>query len=90
MSDEEQQEILTCVLCKLPIEHEMFPNGGYLGNNPAPLAPTSKRCCDWCDSLKVSPARMGLTGEDAEKMGRGLIQMKAVQRHVMKERMNNE
>ena len=90
MSDEEQQEILNCVLCKLPIEHEMFPNGGYLGNNPAPLAPTSNRCGDWCNSLTVTPARLGLTGEAAEQMGRTFARIHAVQRHTMKERMNND
>ena len=90
MSDEEQQVILTCVLCKLPIEHEMFPNGGYLGNNPAPLAPTSQRCCDWCNDLKVTPARLGLTGEAAEQMGRTLIRIHAIQRNTMKEMMKDE
>ena len=90
MSDEEQQEILTCCLCHLPIEHEMFPNGGYMGNNPAPFEGIKRhggriddRCCDWCNSLKVTPARLGLTGEAAEKMGRALVRIHAVQRHMM-------
>ena len=83
MNDEEQQVILTCCLCGFSITHEMFPNGGYLGNNPAPLAPTSQRCCDWCNSLKVTPARLGLTGEAAEQMGRTLVRIHAVQRHMM-------
>ena len=85
MSDEEQQEDLICVLCMLPIQHDMFPNGGYPGNNPVPLAPKLTRCCDWCNDLKVNPARMGLTGEDAEIMGRILIRAKAVQMHLMEQ-----
>ena len=89
MSDE-QQEILTCCLCGFSITHEMFPNGGYMGNNPAPFEAIKRhggriddRCCDWCNDLKVTPARMGLTGEDAEIMGRILIRAKAVQMHLM-------
>ena len=30
---------------------------GY-GNNPAPLARSSKRCCDMCNMTKVIPARL--------------------------------
>ena len=96
MSDEEEQETLLCCLCGFTIEHEMFPNGGYWGNNPAPFEGIKRhggriddRCCDWCDSLKVSPARMGLTGEDAEKMGRALIQVKAIQMHMMQKDMQS-
>ena len=84
MSDE-QQEILTCCLCGHAIQHEMFPNGGYMGNNPAPLAPAGTRCCDWCNDLKVTPARMGLIGQAAEERGRQLIIVHAIQRHIMKE-----
>ena len=87
MSDEEQQEILTCCLCDYTIEHDMFPNGGYMGNNPAPYGRTIDRCCDWCNSLKVTPARLGLTGEAAEKMGRALVRIHAVQQHMMKDMM---
>ena len=30
---------------------------GY-GNNPSPLARSSKRCCDMCNMTKVIPARL--------------------------------
>ena len=90
MSDEEQQEILTCCLCGLPIEHEMFPNGGYMGNNPAPFGKMDDRCCDWCNSLKVTPARLGLTGEAAEQMGRTFVRIHAIQIHEMKQRYAKE
>ena len=90
MTDEKQQEDLICVLCMLPIQHEMFPDGGYMGNNPVPLAPRGTHCCDWCDSLKVTPARLGLIGEAAEEMGRSLVRIHAVQRHMMKEMRDNE
>jgi len=89
MTEEEPQEILTCCLCGYAIEHEMFPNGGYMGNNPAPFFPAEHRCCDWCNSLKVTPARMGLTGEAAEKMGRSLIQVKAIHMHMMRKDMES-
>ncbi len=90
MSDEEQQEDLICVLCMLPIQHDMFPNGGYPGNNPVPLAPANTRCCDWCNSLKVTPARLGMTGEDAEEMGRAFVRIHAVQQHLMKQHYTKE
>jgi hypothetical protein len=28
------------------------------GNNPAPLAPSTERCCDDCNATKVIPARL--------------------------------
>ena len=31
------------------------------------------RCCDWCNSLYETPARLGLTGQRREFMGRSLI-----------------
>ena len=31
------------------------------------------RCCDWCDRLYETPARMGMVGQAREMMGRGLI-----------------
>lgn len=93
MSDEEQEELEVCCLCGHDIEHEMFPNGGYFGNNPHPFQPhhaewvvkLADRCCDWCNDMKVNPARFGLTGKDAEIMGRILIRAKAVQMHLMKQ-----
>ncbi len=96
--DEEQQEILNCCLCGYPIEHEMFPDGGYMGNNPAPFErhhaewvdKTADRCCDWCNSLMVTPARLGLTGEAAVRMGRTFVRIHAVQQHEMKQRYAKE
>ena len=96
LEDEEEQETLICCLCNYTIEHEMFPNGGYMGNNPAPLTPqepdnpSSLRCCDWCNSLKVTPARLGLTGEAAEKMGRALIHSRAIQMHMIAQHYTKE
>ena len=92
MSDEEQQERLNCCLCGLPIEH------GYMGNNPAPFErhhaewvdKTADRCCDWCNSLKVTPARLGLTGEAAVRMGRALVRIDAIQKHEMNQRYAKE
>tara|TARA_R110002020_G_scaffold67434_7_gene177101 strand:- start:2937 stop:3236 length:300 start_codon:yes stop_codon:yes gene_type:complete len=90
MSDEEQEQDLICVLCMLPIQHEMFPNGGYMGNNPVPLAPAGTRCCDWCNSLKVTPARLGLTGDAAEELGRTFVRIHAIQMHEMKQHYTKE
>jgi hypothetical protein len=41
---------IKCILCGIMFE-------GY-GNNPAPLADASDRCCDYCNQHKVIPARL--------------------------------
>ena len=54
----------TCCLCNAEFE-------GY-GCNPAPLADAGS-CCNKCDTLKVTPARMvacGMTEGDARALGK--------------------
>ena len=31
------------------------------------------RCCDWCDRLYETPARLGKTGQEREMLGRALL-----------------
>ena len=86
--EEKSEEILTCCLCGIDIEHGM-------GNNPAPfqrhhaewVVKLADRCCDWCNDMKVNPARMGLVGEAAEIVGRQLIEAKAIQMWLMQNNM---
>ena len=52
-------EVLTCCLCKGPIEHKRNAEGEVYwtkGNDPWPMAEEG-RCCDVCVDVKVLPMR---------------------------------
>lgn len=60
----------TCILCKKKFSE--------YGNNPWPLAEKGE-CCDDCDDLKVTPARMmqmGVSREAAEAQCKGIHEAK--------------
>jgi hypothetical protein len=57
----------TCVLCNKQFDE--------FGNNPSPLA-TVGLCCNECDDLKVTPARMvkrGIEPNVAAELGRKMF-----------------
>jgi len=43
------------------------------------------RCCDWCDRLLETPARMGMKGEQAERFGRAMIESDVLAREMMRQ-----
>lgn len=79
---------MKCCICDIEMTHEIIPDGEYFGNSAQPVA--DGRCCDWCDRLKVTPARMGKTGEEAELMGRALIHTVILSEVMFKEMMKKK
>jgi hypothetical protein len=58
----------------------------YVTNRPA----DHSRCCDWCDRLHETPARMGMTGQEAEMLGRAMVIANAISIHMFEKLMIDE
>ncbi len=54
---------MKCCLCGNQIEVQS--NGWDKGHNPAPLSEDG-RCCDYCNTHQVIPARLGLARWDID------------------------
>jgi hypothetical protein len=66
---------------------EYLGNSTYAYNNPNHFNIDHSRCCDWCDRLHETPARMGMTGQEAEMFGRAMVITNAISIHMFEKMM---
>ena len=48
------------------------------------------RCCDWCDRLHETPARMGLTGQTRDFVGRRMVIANEIAIHEFEKTLKKE